>query len=390
VVSFDLDGTLWATSSVINAANEALERYMNVHHPAVVEVGARLLEGPSNKDTAATNNPKASFFVPKLMKQLHSKRRSENSSVPSDPVNLTELRKSAILEAALEADSKKGEEAAAEVANKCFLVWRNARHCACETFMFDGVVDGLAKLNEAGFVLGAITNGNADVSSIPSLSRFFSFSVTAEEVGESKPSPLPFLTAARKAGIDPNHAIGRKWVHIGDDFGNDCAAAKALEMRTVWVNQIEPEKNEDEKSNPRSNLETTMQHPLENTPMVNGVYTMESMGSGDYLAQMVIRDAVDETVSTVAEAMQVVLQWHSEFEASKSSLSRNLHLTDKTPDEKTLADTALVDQRIAQVSPKGGSSRAETQPKKFCFECGIQLPRTAKFCVDCGSKQLEL
>jgi len=378
VVSYDLDDTLWPTKLVITAANDALESHMNEHYPDIVEAGKHLLS-----DTASN-----SFFVPLLMRQLHNERRKAEPNTPAEPIDLTELRKAAILKAAVEVrDGARAEV----VADSCFLVWRRARHQACEYFMFDGVIDSLNMLNAAGFVLGAITNGNADISEIPCLAGIFTFSVTSEEVGESKPSPLPFYTAAEKVGFKFGTDIGRKWVHIGDDFGKDCAPAKALKMRTVWVHDVDAYMGDADANNKLKTMAPTQRgaQPLENIPMENGVYKMSMMGSGDYLAQMVIKDAVDATVKTTVEAAQVVLQWHTDFEVASQLLSESTPLRSSS--------SCFEDQETSNPIPQSTSAAflieenlaapVATPTKKFCVECGAKLPREAKFCIECGSRQ---
>jgi membrane protease subunit (stomatin/prohibitin family) len=38
-------------------------------------------------------------------------------------------------------------------------------------------------------------------------------------------------------------------------------------------------------------------------------------------------------------------------------------------------------------SSSGGASAGSTNPTKFCINCGHQIPRSAKFCAECGSAQ---
>ena len=75
-----------------------------------------------------------------------------------------------------------------------------------------------------GCIVCAITNGNADIRAIPSLAPLFDVTVTSESVGAAKPSPLPFESAIRLAGMDPETA-GQSWVHVGDSFSEVCGAS---------------------------------------------------------------------------------------------------------------------------------------------------------------------
>jgi len=125
------------------------------------------------------------------------------------------------------------------------------------------------------------------------------------------------------------------WVHIGDDFGSDCAPAKSLLMRTVWVKAESKDKQvvdhesrvqslDDSEASSKIAMLGSMGQGSESvgssevfapSNLVDGVYKVESMGSENYLAEMVIRDAVDQTVSTAVAATEVVLCWQQEARA---------------------------------------------------------------------------
>jgi len=186
VVSFDLDDTLWPTGEVIGAANAALQSYLEIEYPAVLSAAHRLVveEGIGGA-------------VPTLMRQLHKARMKADPSLPKSPLNLTNLRTEALIAAAQEA----GLDKARQLGEECFAVWASARHQACESLLFPGVVEALWKLRREGIILGSITNGNADVAMIPSLKGLFTFSITAEACGASKPSTIPFEAAATAAGV---------------------------------------------------------------------------------------------------------------------------------------------------------------------------------------------
>jgi putative hydrolase of the HAD superfamily len=87
------------------------------------------------------------------------------------------------------------------------------------------------RLERAGHVLGAITNGNFPVEKLD-VARRFRFVVHAERVGELKPAAAPFLHAAELAGREPE-----RWVHVGDDLDTDVAGAQACGMKAVWINR---------------------------------------------------------------------------------------------------------------------------------------------------------
>jgi putative hydrolase of the HAD superfamily len=94
------------------------------------------------------------------------------------------------------------------------------------------VAPAMAELERAGYVLGAITNGNFPVDRLD-VAVGFAFVVHAETVGELKPAAAPFAAALELAGGTPE-----RWVHVGDDPEIDVAGAQAIGMRAVWLNRI--------------------------------------------------------------------------------------------------------------------------------------------------------
>jgi len=77
------------------------------------------------------------------------------------------------------------------------------------------------------------------------LSPYFDFTVSGEEeevFPARKPSEKIYQIAMQRATTlrgenadqDPN-----AWVHVGDDLANDIVPARAVGMRTVWLEQID-------------------------------------------------------------------------------------------------------------------------------------------------------
>ncbi len=89
-----------------------------------------------------------------------------------------------------------------------------------------GVLETLA----TRFILGALTNGNADVYKTDA-GDYFHFAFLAEEVGASKPHPDMFHAALERTGVAASNVI-----HVGDDPEHDIAGARAVGMHTVWMN----------------------------------------------------------------------------------------------------------------------------------------------------------
>jgi FMN hydrolase / 5-amino-6-(5-phospho-D-ribitylamino)uracil phosphatase len=108
-------------------------------------------------------------------------------------------------------------------------VWMAERVFSVE--LHPDVEPELDRLERAGHVLGAITNGNFPVEQLE-VSRRFAFVVHAERVGELKPAAAPFRHAAELSGGQPE-----RWVHVGDDLDTDVAGAQACGMKAVWINR---------------------------------------------------------------------------------------------------------------------------------------------------------
>ena len=80
------------------------------------------------------------------------------------------------------------------------------------------------------YILGVITNGNAEVARL-GLADYFRFAISAEQMGIGKPDPKPFHSALQRAGVEAPQAA-----HIGDHPGDDIAGAKAAGLRAIWFN----------------------------------------------------------------------------------------------------------------------------------------------------------
>lgn len=95
--------------------------------------------------------------------------------------------------------------------------------------MADGVHQLLARL-QGRYVLGVLTNGNADVRRL-GLGQYFDFILCAEELGVGKPDPHPFREALRRGGVAAGQAL-----HVGDHPLDDMTGARQAGLRSVWFN----------------------------------------------------------------------------------------------------------------------------------------------------------
>lgn len=80
------------------------------------------------------------------------------------------------------------------------------------------------------YMLGVLTNGNADVRRL-GLADYFQFTLCAEELGVGKPDPRPFQEALMRADVAAEHAV-----HIGDHPDDDIGGAQRAGVRAIWFN----------------------------------------------------------------------------------------------------------------------------------------------------------
>ena len=136
---------------------------------------------------------------------------------------LTELRRR-VIETALRS-SGLNTNTARETAGNAMDVFLTARN---EVEFFDGALDAIREV-AALYQLGALTNGNADITRL-GLSEHFSFAFSAEEVGAPKPAPDLFHRALAHTGVQPE-----EMVYVGDDPIKDVDTANRVGLHTIWV-----------------------------------------------------------------------------------------------------------------------------------------------------------
>ena len=111
-----------------------------------------------------------------------------------------------------------------------FAVFISRRH---EVKLFDGVEIALKQLSK-NFLLGVLTNGNADIFRF-NIGKYFSFSVSSLGAKNSKPNRAHFDKAIE---IMENIKFD-EILHIGDHQVNDILAAYNLGIESLWFNNNE-------------------------------------------------------------------------------------------------------------------------------------------------------
>jgi len=201
-ITFDLDDTLWECWPTIRRAEQTLFKWLQTHYPRITE----------------RYDPDG----------LYAHRMVYTKSHPELQHNLTQIRKNWLTLLAHELGY--GNEAAA-FSEKGFQVFWQKRN---EVTFFEGIQTVLRDLKK-DYILGAITNGNADVDYI-GVGHLFDFSIKAEDAGVAKPDPAIFQIAIDKANV-----AAEKILHVGDDPISDIQGAQAIGMKTVWVNYAQHE-----------------------------------------------------------------------------------------------------------------------------------------------------
>lgn len=195
VVAFDLDDTLWEVGPVIMRAEARLGEWLRNH-------------------------------VPNLQFNIESMRAIRRELVSADPTlagRLTELRRRVIEESMRRSGVPLRESGQlSRDAMEVFLLARN------QIDLFEGALDTIQELSSS-FVLGVLTNGNADVRRL-GLGDYFNFVFSAEQVGAPKPEPALFEAALTHTGSRP-----QEMVYVGDDPVLDVDAANRLGINTIRV-----------------------------------------------------------------------------------------------------------------------------------------------------------
>lgn len=200
LITFDLDNTLWAVEPVILRAETQLTLHLQQSFP---EHGPRL---------EAT-----------VLREASARLLDERPDYRND---LTSLRRHAI-ERVLASLGLSSSDARSE-AERAFEIFHAARN---QVELFPGAAEVLERLAER-FVLGALTNGNADVERV-GLGNAFRFQYSSESIGRRKPAPDMFVAALARAEVEAGDAV-----HVGDHPLEDVDAARRVGMQAVWANPL--------------------------------------------------------------------------------------------------------------------------------------------------------
>jgi putative hydrolase of the HAD superfamily len=194
-LTFDLDDTLWDIGATMLRAEQKLHVWLEQHYPRIVEM--------YKSD------------------QLRALRNEILEQRPDLAHDFTRLRKEGLKLAGQRSGYSDFDHEAA------FEVLYRARN---EVMFFEDSLPVLERLARR-YVLGALSNGNADIQRV-GLGHLITLAINAIEVGRLKPDPAMFEAACERLGFEPDQIV-----HVGDDPHSDVFGAAQVGLRTIWLNR---------------------------------------------------------------------------------------------------------------------------------------------------------
>lgn len=198
-VTFDLDDTLWAVNPVVRAANHTMYEWLAEKAPL--------------------------FNAMYTLRDLNHLKQQVLTAQPEIGYSVTRIRL-AVLELGLVNAGYSCDQACA-LAEEGFKVFHQARQ---QVEFFEGALETIESLKASGYIVGAISNGNADIRHV-GLSHCMDFQFSADQVGVEKPDAEIFQQVLQHTGMNPHEVV-----HIGDHPEHDVLGAQRVGIRTIWVN----------------------------------------------------------------------------------------------------------------------------------------------------------
>ncbi|MDA9989108.1 HAD family hydrolase, partial [Luminiphilus sp.] len=175
LITFDLDDTLWDVKPALVAADAAQWRYLTARFPK---------EPLRELADQQAGTLRAEILAEKPMLAHY----------------ISQFREAFIYRLLLRSGQSK--TTATEAASEAFAAFYAERH---KVALFEDAATALSTLSQ-DYLLGALTNGNADVRKTP-IASYFSYAWRAEEFGISKPDILLFHRVFEQAGVAANEVI---------------------------------------------------------------------------------------------------------------------------------------------------------------------------------------
>lgn len=194
-LTLDLDDTLWPVLPALERAEQAVDDWLQQHHPQVARAWPIAAMRELRARVAAERLDLAHDFT--AQRQLTLRHAFESSGIADAPV---------------------------DVLWEIYFAARN------QVELFPDSLPALQRIG-ARWPLVSLTNGNADLTRI-GIDSHFRHHVCAREHGVGKPDPGIFLAAADLLGLAPGQLL-----HVGDDPEMDMVGARNAGLRTAWINR---------------------------------------------------------------------------------------------------------------------------------------------------------
>ena len=114
-------------------------------------------------------------------------------------------------------------------------VWEMAIQVPKDFDLFEDVLLGLELLKKRGIIMGVISNLRSDMRELCEqlgLTPYLNFFVTSTDAGAEKPHAPIFLTALRRAQVEPGEAV-----HVGDQYRSDVQGAREVGITPVLIDR---------------------------------------------------------------------------------------------------------------------------------------------------------
>ena len=118
---------------------------------------------------------------------------------------------------------------------EAWQIWRRIRKIEYGLALYDDTIPTLNACKQMGLTVGLISNMNQSGDQLAEsmgLQTHLDFSITSQEVGVEKPSPLIFERALERADAQPEHAV-----HVGDQLTSDVAGAVNAGINAVLLDR---------------------------------------------------------------------------------------------------------------------------------------------------------
>jgi putative hydrolase of the HAD superfamily len=194
-LTLDLDDTLWPVLPALERADQAVDAWLQQHHPEVARV-----------------------WPIEAMRELRARVAAERLDLAHD---FTTQRQLTMQQAFAACDI---DAAPIEALWEIYFAARN------RVELYPDSLPALQRIT-ARWPLASLTNGNADLERV-GIHMHFAHHICARDSGVAKPDPRIFLAAAERLGVAPGQIL-----HVGDDPEMDMVGARDAGLRTAWINR---------------------------------------------------------------------------------------------------------------------------------------------------------